>query len=86
MLLELNLTQLRKMQQGMYFYNNGNFKLIKNIKTKDLNAILKTEKVVIKDKGTAFNPLEKEDPDLGASVSERKIGGLGIYIVKNQIV
>ena len=42
-------------------------------------------KVIIKDKGTAFNPLEKEDPDLGASVSERKIGGLGIYIVKNII-
>ena len=49
-LSENELTQLRKMQQGMYFYNNGNFKLIKNIKTKDLNAILKTEKVVIKDK------------------------------------
>ena len=49
-LSENELTQLRKMQQGMYFYNNGNFKLIKNIKTKDLKKILKTEKVVIKDK------------------------------------
>ncbi len=40
-------------------------------------------KIVIKDKGTEFNPLEKEDPDLEASVENRKIGGLGIYIVKN---
>lgn len=39
-------------------------------------------KVVIKDKGIEFNPLEKEDPDLEASVENRKIGGLGIYIVK----
>ena len=42
-------------------------------------------KIVIRDKGIAFNPLAKEDPDLDASVAERKIGGLGIYIVKNII-
>ena len=40
-------------------------------------------KVIIKDKGRAFNPLEKEEPDLEASIQDRKIGGLGIYIVKN---
>ena len=40
-------------------------------------------RVIIKDKGKEFNPLEKEEPDLDASVQERKIGGLGIYIVKN---
>ena len=40
-------------------------------------------RVIIKDKGKAFNPLEKEEPDLDASVQDRKIGGLGIYIVKN---
>ena len=42
-------------------------------------------KVVIKDKGKDFNPLEKEDPDLDESVEKRKIGGLGIYIVKNMV-
>ena len=51
----------------------------------EINKDEKQLKVVIKDKGTAFNPLEKEDPDLAASVSERQIGGLGIYIVKNII-
>ena len=40
-------------------------------------------RVVIKDKGKAFNPLEKEEPDLNSSVQERKIGGLGIFIVRN---
>ena len=37
----------------------------------------------IADEGKAFNPLETEDPDLALDVSERKIGGLGIFLVKN---
>lgn len=39
--------------------------------------------VIITDEGVAFNPLEKEDPDVSLSEKERPIGGLGIYIVKN---
>lgn len=39
-------------------------------------------KVVIKDKGIKFNPLEKKDPDVTLSAEERKIGGLGIFLVK----
>jgi len=42
-------------------------------------------RVVIKDKGQPFNPLEKEDPDLHSSVQDRKIGGLGIFITKNMV-
>ena len=34
------------------------------------------------DKGVAFNPLEKEDPDITLSAEKRKIGGLGIFITK----
>ncbi len=34
------------------------------------------------DEGKPFNPLEREDPDVTLSAEERKIGGLGIYIVK----
>lgn len=37
----------------------------------------------IADEGKAFNPLETEDPDLALDVAERKIGGLGIFLVKN---
>ena len=35
------------------------------------------------DSGVPFNPLEKEDPDVTASAEDRKIGGLGIYMVKS---
>ncbi|MCR5755452.1 MAG: ATP-binding protein [Acetatifactor sp.] len=34
------------------------------------------------DSGVAYNPLEKEDPDVTLSAEEREIGGLGIFLVK----
>ena len=34
------------------------------------------------DNGTPYDPLAKEDPDVKLSAQERKIGGLGIYMVK----
>jgi anti-sigma regulatory factor (Ser/Thr protein kinase) len=34
------------------------------------------------DKGTAFDPLKKPDPDITLSAEEREIGGLGIFITK----
>ncbi len=34
------------------------------------------------DSGVAFNPLEKEDPDVSLPAEEREIGGLGIYMTK----
>ncbi|MDO4189541.1 MAG: ATP-binding protein [Lachnospiraceae bacterium] len=37
------------------------------------------------DSGKAYNPLEKEDPDVTLSAEERKIGGLGIFIVKKNM-
>jgi len=38
---------------------------------------------VFRDSGKAFNPLEKEDPNLAVKAEDREIGGLGIYMVKN---
>lgn len=38
--------------------------------------------VVFIDSGTKYNPLAKEDPDIGLSASDRPIGGLGIYMTK----
>ena len=38
--------------------------------------------ITFKDSGMRFNPLEKDDPDVNKNAEERKIGGLGIYIVK----
>ena len=34
------------------------------------------------DSGVPFNPLENADPDVRLSAEERKIGGLGIFLVK----
>jgi anti-sigma regulatory factor (Ser/Thr protein kinase) len=37
------------------------------------------------DRGIPYDPLQKEDPDVTLSAEERKIGGLGIYIVKKSM-
>lgn len=37
---------------------------------------------VITDNGIPFNPVEKDDPDVTLPAEERKIGGLGVYLVK----
>ena len=37
------------------------------------------------DGGTPYDPLAKADPDITASVEERPIGGLGIYMVKQSM-
>jgi len=38
--------------------------------------------VVVVDWGFAFNPLELPEPDLCAELEDRKIGGLGIYLLR----
>jgi len=42
-------------------------------------------KVIFEDTGIEYNPLEKDDPDITLSAEERKIGGLGIFIVKKSM-
>lgn len=37
------------------------------------------------DSGEPFDPLAKPDPDITLGVEERKIGGLGIYMVKKSM-
>ena len=41
--------------------------------------------IIFIDSGKPYNPLENEDPDVTASLEDRKIGGLGIYIVKKSM-
>jgi serine phosphatase RsbU (regulator of sigma subunit)/anti-sigma regulatory factor (Ser/Thr protein kinase) len=43
-----------------------------------------TDKAVIKfeDKGKPYNPLESAAPNLETGISDRQVGGLGIYLVK----
>ncbi|MBO4733697.1 MAG: ATP-binding protein, partial [Clostridia bacterium] len=37
------------------------------------------------DSGVPFDPTAKDDPDVTLSAEERKIGGLGIYMVKKSM-
>lgn len=39
-------------------------------------------KLIFKDGGIPFNPLDRPDPDITLGVDERQIGGLGIFMVK----
>ncbi|MCL1857733.1 MAG: ATP-binding protein [Oscillospiraceae bacterium] len=44
---------------------------------------IKDEIVIeFEDSGTPYNPLENEAPDINAGAERRKIGGLGIFMVK----
>ena len=40
-------------------------------------------RVVFRDAGKPFNPLDKPDPKITANSDEREVGGLGIYMAKN---
>ena len=51
----------------------------------DVDAILHDDRLVfiISDSGKAFDPTQKEAADITLGVEERRIGGLGILMVKN---
>lgn len=42
----------------------------------------KSIRIILRDAGTPFDPLDKPDPDITLSVEERQIGGLGIFLCK----
>jgi anti-sigma regulatory factor (Ser/Thr protein kinase) len=41
-----------------------------------------TIKIILTDRGEAFDPSEIPLPDLKADLSDRKIGGLGIFLMR----
>lgn len=41
--------------------------------------------IFFKDEGIAFDPLAKDDPDINASLENRQVGGLGIFICKQMM-
>ena len=41
--------------------------------------------LTLMDKGTPFDPVKKPDPDVTLKAEDRKIGGLGIYMVKKSM-
>ena len=50
----------------------------------DIEVLLNKNKLSITfiDEGIPFNPLEKDEPDISLSSEDRKVGGLGIFMVK----
>ena len=50
--------------------------------TFDFDKTTKIFSISFVDNGVPYNPLEKEDTDITLSAEERKIGGLGIFMVK----
>lgn len=57
----------------------------------DVDITCKLEKDMMKvtltfvDEGLEFDPLERGDPDVTQPVKDRKVGGLGIYLVKKTV-
>jgi len=49
--------------------------------------ISKTDRITIRfeDGGVPFNPLEQQKPDTGLSWKNRRIGGLGIFLVRRKV-
>lgn len=41
--------------------------------------------ITFTDSGKPYDPLAKEDPDVTLPIEKRRIGGLGIYLVKNKM-
>ena len=53
--------------------------------TADISGSPKTLTVVFQDSGTPFDPLSKDDPDITIPVEQRRVGGLGIFLVKDNM-
>ena len=52
-----------------------------------LKLIQENQQVTIElsDNGLAFDPLQKPPPDLDASLEDREVGGLGVYLVRQMM-
>ena len=48
----------------------------------DLNISDKVLKITMRDQGKSFDPSSVPEPNIKADLSERKIGGLGMYLMR----
>ena len=62
-----------------YAYPNGKGEVTVRLEWEDETSLFT---ITFIDKGVQFDPIKKMDPDITLSAEERKIGGLGIFIVK----
>ena len=65
-----------------YAYPNGNGSVAVSVEFVPETQSLR---IIFSDSGTAFDPLEISEPDTKAALSERKIGGLGMFMVKKMM-
>ena len=66
-----------------YAYPDGNGSVAVAIEFLSQTQCLR---IIFSDSGIAFNPLlEISEPDTGSALSERKIGGLGMFMVKKMM-
>ncbi len=62
-----------------YAYPNGGGKVEIDI---DIDEAKKVVSVTLIDEGIPFDPLSEKDPDVTLPAEKRKVGGLGIFLVK----
>jgi len=64
----------------MYAYQNKGGELGIAIAVKDRKA-----KVMFRDKGPAYDPLLKDNPDIEKRIKDHKVGGFGLFIVRKMM-
>ncbi len=65
-----------------YAYTDGNGSVTVTV---EFVSETKSLRIIFSDSGTAFNPLEISEPDTSSALSERKVGGLGMFMVKKMM-
>ena len=53
--------------------------------SKDFDEEPRAVEIVFTDSGVPYNPLDNEDPDVTLAAEDRKIGGLGIFLIKKNV-
>jgi len=51
----------------------------------EVDVVERDLKIAIRDDGRPFDPLEAEQPDIDQPLHKRKIGGLGLLLVRNLV-
>ena len=79
--MNLNLV-LEEAVSNIIFYAYPKDAVVEDAVTLTLTCEQDELLICLKDHGIAFDPTQKEDPDLTLSAEERPIGGLGIFLIR----
>ena len=81
LVMNLNLV-LEEAVSNVIFYAYPKDAIVEEALTLTLTCEDDELTICLKDDGIAFDPTQKEDPDLTLSAEERPIGGLGIFLIR----